>query len=532
MSEALSGLDIGKIMAEAGTIVKCVLLRCGPVKSEDGSGSSKADVVDKPLCSMTIKEMKRELESYDVDASKFVEKDELVKALEGARSTRAHHSTEQPPSPTSESAVVTQEDANETSAGHTELKPQQSSPDTTPVPLAHLIHEISVDTTPRKSQVASILGGDFTFLGQYESEGIMVMVRRPDWQHDPDWREEDIPLINPHKLQPPLKGVEVRGDILLMRVAETNEELDEENDNDENENHKEDDTQLNSQDTVAKIHVPSSEEFFLDYTREEYLKFAARTDIVWEEPEEEDEEAEEEEEDDCDETTLCVTNCESNGEAPKQSDDNEEQLDPSYEPDADSSDEEYDSEEHQIGMMNLILGQILRKFHEENGRGPNTLELLDMRKNLADRLGVEVPEVDQEACDWNKKVETPKRHNKKVVVDEERNKCETIQCGEDHDDGVELDEEGLDGEHEQAVFPEKNEEVEISSQQPPTGFLESGESVSKEQEQEAGKTAILEEGSESLKRSSLEIHNGECASDEHVAKRTKRSDEVNLSAVS
>ena len=49
------------------------------------------------------------------------------------------------------------------------------------VPLQHLIEAIEVDTTPRKSMVAKILGGEFTFLGQYEEEGTMIMIRRPDW---------------------------------------------------------------------------------------------------------------------------------------------------------------------------------------------------------------------------------------------------------------------------------------------------------------------------------------------------------------
>merc|ERR1712087_1096965 len=43
------------------------------------------------------------------------------------------------------------------------------------------------------------------------------------------------------------------------------------------------------------------------------------------------------------------------------------------------------------GMMNIVMGQILRKFREHNGRGPDTKELLQMRQALAMKLGVEVP---------------------------------------------------------------------------------------------------------------------------------------------
>jgi hypothetical protein len=154
-----------------------------------------------------------------------------------------------------------------------------------------------------------------------------------------------------------------------------------------------------------------------------------------------------------------------------------------------------------------------------------------MRKALADKLGVEVPEVDQEACDWNRKVETPKRHNKKVVVDEERNKCETIHCGEEHeDDGGEQDEEGLGSEHEQGISTGKEEEEEEIGFQQLTGALENGKSVSKEHEQEANKTQILENGSYGLKRPALKNLHEEYASDERLGKRTKREDEKNASS--
>lgn len=448
MAEALTGMDISKIMAEEGTLVKCVLLRCHPVKSQedededakpsspthddqDDSGKVESNEV-KEIQDMSIKEMKRELQSYGVTDS-FVEKAELIKALEGARQRdRSAASKEEAAADSadakkdSESNVVTQEDNTPAIEARDE------------VPLSDLIEELTIDTTPRKSQVAKLLGGDFTFLGQYESEGIMVMVRRPHWDYDSDGdivnaNDEEIPPLNPHKLHPPFNDVEVRGDILLMRVAETKEELDEEEnggdvDGQEHLEESGDSTSENetttTQATATEIHVPTNDEFFLDYTKEEYLKFAARTDIVWEEPERDDEEESEDEE--LELGAMKLLNGFSAAAAADHDDENDENYDPEAEAD---SDEEYDSEEHQVGMMNLILGQILRKFHEENGRGPNTLELLDMRKALADKLGVDVPEVDEEACDWDKKVPTPKKHNRKVVVDEERNECETIENG-------------------------------------------------------------------------------------------------------
>jgi hypothetical protein len=107
----------------------------------------------------------------------------------------------------------------------------------------------------------------------------------------------------------------------------------------------------------------------------------------------------------------------------------------------------------------MILGHLLSKFREQNGRGPDSLELLEMRKALADKLGVEVPPVNEEACDWGKKLppsssspsspgmsEGKRKHNKKVVVAEEMNETEEIpsrRCrtsSEDEDD-AEVEEE-------------------------------------------------------------------------------------------
>ncbi len=389
MSEALSGIDIGRVMSSDGPTVKCVLLRTQANSPSDAKVSE-----------MSIREMKQELESFGVDTSQFVEKLDLQEAL-----TEARMNTKQPDN---EEYIFRGE----------------------PVPLRSYMEEIEVDTTPKKSMVAQILGGDFTFLGQYEDEGIMVMVRRPDWEdEDSSFDESDIPPVNPHPLQPPFDDVEVRGDILLIKVAETAEELDADSD-DNNDDDDNDDEEIKEQGEISSDlkpaaveekeecakkldSVPANEDFFLDYSMEEYLKYASRTDVEGP-PMLDESEASCEEEDEEEVGTL--------------KDDGGEDKDEDYDPEVEEmSDEEYDDEEHQVGMMNLILGQILRKFHEENGRGPDTLELLEMRKALADRLGVEVPPVDEDACDWDKKAPTPKKPTpKKVVVAEERNECETF----------------------------------------------------------------------------------------------------------
>lgn len=209
--------------------------------------------------------------------------------------------------------------------------------------------------------------------------------------------------------------------------------------------------------------MPTNDDFFLDYTREEYLKFVARTDIVAKEPESDsssdDEESEEEEEEEAEggdskpSATAALL-------GDPDEDDDDSSSDDDFDPAANNSDDDCDleSEEHQIGMMNMILSHMLRKFREENGRGPDSLELLEMRKALADRLGVEVPPVDEEACDWDRKSPASLKRRrkdgggddddgggegggsgggrkKKVVVAEEMNETEEIPCRPEREDG-------------------------------------------------------------------------------------------------
>lgn len=469
MSDPFSGIDIGAIIREEGTIVKAVLLRCSPAKNDASTSTNAAApptaAVDREISTMSISDIKSELDSYGVDGSTFVEKNELVKALEVERSNRKVPAKEVLEVDAVVAKAAAARDVQPVTQDDTEKRSSSNYTTQEDVLLSHLIEQIEIDTTPKKSMVAKVLGGEFTFIGQYEDEGIMVMARVPTWENgdssDDDEEDdgntgatgggdsdnnEDIPPINPHKLQPPLHKFEVRGDILLMRVAETEEELDEEfeeqqeaermsggGDDDGKPSAKEDGDGAKPAaasdghgecSEEKKIHVPTNDEFFLDYTKEEYLKFAARTDIEYESPEEESETEEEvvEEEMEGEDpfALLKALTAGRGGDDESGDDENDEDFDPEAE------EIDFDSEEQQIGMMNLILGQILRRFHEENGRGPNTLEVLEMRKALADRLGVAVPAVDEEACNWDNKVPTPKKHNKKVVVAEEKNECETI----------------------------------------------------------------------------------------------------------
>ncbi|KAL7524220.1 hypothetical protein ACHAWF_000867, partial [Thalassiosira exigua] len=309
----LGELDIRKVMSSVGPIVSCVLLRCKPP-----DGEADVDPSREPS-SMSIKEIKRELGSYGIDGATFVEKAELVRALEDARRRVAEEAKE---ADSEEDGKPPANGSNDNDGGkrcNGASAAAEAKPSSRLVPLRHLIDEVRVDTTPRKSAVAKLLGGDFTFLGQYEEEGIVVMARRPDWEDDDD---DGAPPPNPHRLQPPLDDAGVRGDVLLMRVAETEEELD-----------RDDGAKAEAKTKAGspEVHVPTNDEFFLDYTKEEYLAFAARTDIVAKETEEsssEEEESEEEEEEEEDEKPGAKASAKVSAPDAPEDDDEDEDFDP------------------------------------------------------------------------------------------------------------------------------------------------------------------------------------------------------------
>lgn len=290
--------------------------------------------------------------------------------------------------------------------------------------LTDLMDEIEIDTTPQKQGVAAVLGGKFTFVGQYEDEGIVLMARNVEGM-DP----MDLPPFNPHVLQPPLDEAEVRGDIVIMKVAATEEELDSDDDEDDDNGKEKDDKKSEEKgdekneeksDGESKekkeekdVVVPTNDEFFLDYTKKEFIAFASRTDVVApEQPDEEDEEESSEEE---------------NGEEEEEDDDE----DGEYNIDGDA-----DEEEERTGIMNLLMRSILRKFTEDNGRGPNTEELLSIRDALADKMGVtlaDIPSQDEPSSLLKRKLvvlepNDPKSPYKSILRREDED------CDDDDDD--------------------------------------------------------------------------------------------------
>ena len=81
--------------------------------------------------------------------------------------------------------------------------------------------------------------------------------------------------------------------------------------------------------------------------------------------------------------------------APELPDQEEEDDEVSEEDDEDEdfeAGEDEAEEEEKLALLNLILGEVLKKFRAENGRGPDSEELLQLRRQVAEKLGIHLDE--------------------------------------------------------------------------------------------------------------------------------------------
>ncbi len=416
LSSSFSGEQIASLLRTNGPIVSCVLLQAADTASSLSPASMKRDK-DSAQNGERSGQSTTNSDNYGDKApaaskhstTKMSEIQHTVISEDDTLTTtkRQCQQNESITSATSSSANDDNQrehdlDVTDNSNGESkEGKEPQACPSVSSgrIILDTQIKEIMIDTTPKKSMVSQILGGPFTFLGQYESEGIILMVRRQPMGacNNDKQQENEAPrvidglVLNPHQLQPPFHDTSVYGDVLLMRVAPNPEDEDEQNENDEiKKSEVDDDTKDSIVDEKQKqpIELLSNEEFFQNYTKDEYIKFASRTDIVPLPPsstndEEGDEvgndeniEGEEGEKEDNDEND----------------DDNDEEEDDEEFVLGGSDEEDYfdeDDEEAQIGMMNLLLAQIIKKFREENQRGPTTEELLAIKSEVGKQLGID-----------------------------------------------------------------------------------------------------------------------------------------------
>ncbi|OQR93285.1 hypothetical protein ACHHYP_02727 [Achlya hypogyna] len=196
--------------------------------------------------------------------------------------------------------------------------------------------EIDVDFTPSKQAVAALLGGDQTFVGQYEDLQVMLMC-------NPEHQEEDSGVeLTKHKLQPPFHGRlgQIRGDILLFRCDDAGD-------------HK-------------------------DFTLEEYEAFLKLEIPEWEpESDEEESEVDEEDEEGYRKAALAffVQNFKDEHEGREPNEEELKQL-------------EEDVAKEMAGKdpAEAALEYLIEEFEEEHGRKPNEEETAELEKEATERI--------------------------------------------------------------------------------------------------------------------------------------------------
>lgn len=438
MASLLDGADISGILNSEGNVVKCVVLHAGPSKKlQKVVNSSSTTVSD---------EKQNEQESKN--KSEDSKSDESNKGIQEKSPEVKEANTNGADDGKKDASCAS--DEKDTISGGAGTSNDDSVPKPVVYELSDLVSEISIDTTPKLRMAEKTLGGPVTFLGQYSELGVIVMARRQDTfaqsnesqqaqeeelepeskskqddsisagksenddtshpqseekvenETESEKENDGIVPINMHPLQPPLhkSNGKIRGDILLMKTIDEDDE--------------------------GGVDQP---DFFKDFSKSEYLEFASRTDIVPNDDDDDDELGELELEAGSDDTI-----------------DDDEDLDEGLESGDDDEDGEFmgegmDEEEEKIGMMNLVMGQILRRFHEENGRGPDRKELLAMRQALAEKLGIDsLPplsdsedEEDEEETEATAAAEEKSEEKEKEETSEQNGKGEkrSLKDGED-----------------------------------------------------------------------------------------------------
>ena len=299
--------------------------------------------------------------------------------------------------------------------------------------LTELIEELEIDTTPGKNDVQKVFDGNtFTFVGQYPDEGVVLMARG-DQFHDIDvidtlsipelkefiqesninidlttivdkWelvqavKDAQLPL-NPHRLQPPFHDCPIRGDILLMRISTDEEEDDDDDDTEEDAAAKTSAIIGKAIQDITTATAKPNDEFFLDYTKDEYIAFASRTDIVAID------------DDDDDDGDGCDYE-EEKGENDEGDEDDDEEGEGEEKDDEDDDEEEgEDEEEDKHLLLNLILTEVIKSFRKDNGRGPDSEELLDLRSRIAEQLNLTLPPPASPIPEGDRKRKTIDDHN-------------------------------------------------------------------------------------------------------------------------
>ncbi|KDO29151.1 hypothetical protein SPRG_05394 [Saprolegnia parasitica CBS 223.65] len=209
--------------------------------------------------------------------------------------------------------------------------------------------EIDVDFTPSKQAVQALLGGDHTFVGQYEDLNVMIMC-------NPEHQEDDSGVaLTTHKLQPPFHGRlgQIKGDILLFRC-------------DDNGDHK-------------------------DFTLEEYEAFLKLEIPEWEPPSDEEESDEDEEDEEGYRKAAVDFFIQEFKDANEGREPNEEEL-------KEIETRVANEMANQDDPAQAALDYLVEEFEEEHGRKPNEDEMAELEKEAAERVAA-IGGLDQEGMD-------------------------------------------------------------------------------------------------------------------------------------
>ena len=225
---------------------------------------------------------------------------------------------------------------------------------------SNVIKEVVIDTTPKAGSVQKFLGGEISFLGQYENEGTVVIVLRD--------QDNVMAPTNNHKLQPPLHKCSVKGDILIMKVAEEG----------------------------------SNGSFFLDYDVNSFTKFM-------EEDIEEFEVA-------VDAKALAQSLSITQGE-----DSCDESSDEECSEDEDESVEGESDSEDEDNMIAFLLSNTIEKFKSLHGREPTDDEL----KNIGDAIKEKFIGLNEEDKDDEEEDDDEVKEEKKRKCDVDANEQTT-----------------------------------------------------------------------------------------------------------
>ena len=96
--------------------------------------------------------------------------------------------------------------------------------------------------------------------------------------------------------------------------------------------------------------------------------------------------------------------------------------------------EDEPEEEEKHALLNMILAEVLKKFRVENGRGPDSEELLELRRQVAETLNIHLDEVAPVADSAKREAESGEEHHSPSTKKVKFTSSAEAAAAEDEDD--------------------------------------------------------------------------------------------------